>query len=224
MATDPDPLWSQVDDYFAGLLVGDDPGLTAATEASTAAGLPSIAVSPTQGALLHLLARLAGARRVLEIGTLGGYSTIWLARALPHDGRVVTLEADPRHAEVARDNLARAGLEHLVEIRVGAALDLLPGVADDATEPFDLVFVDADKPNIPEYFRWSVELTRVGGLVIVDNVVRGGAVVTEPDEPGPAALRRFAEMLASEPRVSATMLQTVGHKGYDGIALALVTG
>ncbi|HEY7592872.1 MAG TPA: O-methyltransferase [Actinophytocola sp.] len=213
--------WDAVDGYFSGLLVGEDAALDAALEASDAAGLPQIAVAPTQGKLLHLIARTRGARRILEIGTLGGYSTIWLARALPADGELVTLEYDPKHAEVARANLARAGLADRVDVRVGAALDTLPGLAG----PFDVVFIDADKPNNPEYFRHALRLSRPGSVIVVDNVVRGGQVAN-PDSTDPSVLgtRALAELLATEPRVDATMVQTVGSKGYDGFALALVTG
>jgi predicted O-methyltransferase YrrM len=213
--------WDAVDGYFSGLLVGPDAALDAALEASDAAGLPQIAVSANQGKLLHLLARLRGARRILEIGTLGGYSTIWLARALPADGQLVTLEYDPKHAEVARANIERAGLADRVEVRVGAALDTLPGLEG----PFDLAFIDADKPNNPDYFRAALRLSRPGSVIVVDNVVRGGRVA-DPDSTDPAVLgtRALAELLAAEPAVDATMVQTVGSKGYDGFALALVTG
>ena len=188
-----------------------------------AAGLPAINVSPVQGKLLHLLARAIGARNVLEIGTLGGYSTIWLARALPDGGRVISLEAEPRHAEVARANIARAGLDDMVEVRLGMALDLLPGLAERA-EPFDFVFIDADKPNNAAYFDWALRLSRVGAIIVVDNVVRGGDVVTAAsDSPTVQGVHRFLERLAAEPRVSATAMQTVGGKGYDGFAIALVT-
>jgi predicted O-methyltransferase YrrM len=214
-------LWDAVDGYYSGLLVGDDEALDAALEASDAAGLPQIAVSPNQGKLLNLIARTRGARRILEVGTLGGYSTIWLARALPADGRLVTLEYEPRHAEVARANLDRAGLADRTQVRVGAALDTLPTVEG----PFDLVFIDADKPNNPAYFRWALRLTRPGSVIIVDNVVRGGRVA-DPDNTDPDVLgtRELADLLAAEPTVDATMIQTVGAKGYDGFAYALVTG
>ena len=213
--------WDAVDGYYSGLLVGPDAALDAALEASDAAGLPAIAVAPTQGKLLHLIARTRGARRILEIGTLGGYSTIWLARALPADGRLITLEYEEKHAEVARANLARAGLADKVEVRVGPALDTLPTL----TGPFDLFFIDADKPNNPDYFRWALRLSRPGSVIIVDNVVRGGRVA-DPDSTDPAVIgtRRLAELLAAEPSVDATMIQTVGSKGYDGFAMALVTG
>ena len=214
-------LWDAVDGYYSGLLVGDDAALDAALEASDTAGLPQIAVSPNQGKLLHLIARTRGARRILEVGTLGGYSTIWLARALPPDGDLVTLEYEPRHAEVARANLARAGFADRAEVRVGAALDTLATLEG----PFDLVFIDADKPNNPAYFRHALRLTRPGSVIIVDNVVRGGRVA-DPDNTDPAVTgtRALADLLAAEPSVDATAIQTVGAKGYDGFVFALVTG
>jgi predicted O-methyltransferase YrrM len=216
--------WTAVDDYVTDLLIPPDPTLDAALAAADAAGLPPIQVSPAQGKLLALLAQLRGARSILEIGTLGGYSTIWLARALPPDGRLVTLEAEPRHADVARANIARAGLAARVDLRVGRALDTLPGVAADARGPFDLIFIDADKPSIPEYFDWALRLSRRGTLIIVDNVVRDGALADATSEdPSVQGVRRFMTRMAAEPRVSATVMQTVGSKGYDGFALALVT-
>jgi predicted O-methyltransferase YrrM len=215
--------WTAVDDYLTGALVGPDEVLDAALAASDAAGLPAIAVSPTQGKLLNLIARLVTARRILEIGTLGGYSTIWLARALPPDGRLITLEYAPKHAEVARANLAKAGLADLVEVRVGAALDTLPGLADGRADLFDLVFIDADKQNTPDYFTWSVRLTRPGGVIIVDNVVRDGKVLdADSEDPAVQGLRRLNEVMAAAPLVSATTIQTVGVKGYDGFAIAIV--
>jgi predicted O-methyltransferase YrrM len=215
--------WTAVDRYFSGHLVPDDPALASALEASTAAGLPEIQVSPLQGKLLHLLARAQGARRVLEIGTLGGYSTIWLARALPRGGRLITLEADPKHAEVARTNIARAGLTDLVEIRLGRALDTLPKLAAENRDPFDLVFIDADKPSLADYFKWALQLSRPGSLILVDNVVRDGNVVdAASDDAAVQGTRRLIELLAAEPRVSATAIQTTGVKGYDGLAIALV--
>ena len=177
-----------------------------------------------QGKLLHLLARAIGARNVLEIGTLGGYSTIWLARALPDGGRLISLEADARHAEVARANIARAGLEDMVEVRLGMALDILPGLAAEVGEPFDFVFIDADKPNNAAYFDWALKLSRPGSIIVVDNVVRDGDVIdAASDSPTVQGVRRLLERLAAEPRVSATAIQTVGTKGYDGFAIALVT-
>ncbi len=217
-----DALWTAVDRYLGDLLVSGDPALEAALAASAAAGLPAINVSPTQGKLLHLLARAIGARNVLEIGTLGGYSTIWLARALPDGGRVISLEADAKHAEVARANVARAGLESSVEVRLGMALDLLPGLVEGAA-PFDFVFIDADKPNNAAYFEWALKLSRPGSIIVVDNVVRDGDVIdADSDSPTVQGVRRLLERLAAEPRVSATAIQTVGSKGYDGFAIALV--
>lgn len=213
--------WTAVDDYVNDLLTGSDAALDAALEASTAAGLPAIAVSPPQGKMLHLLARAMGARKILELGTLGGYSTIWMARALPADGKLITLEYDPRHAEVARRNIARAGLAGKVEIRIGRAIDTLPQLTSEA--PFDLIFIDADKVSYPDYFPWALKLSRVGTLIIADNIVRKGAVAdASSDDENVQAVRRYNELLAAEPRVSATAIQTVGSKGYDGFAMALV--
>ncbi len=218
-------LWNAVDDYFTGRLLGDDPDetLTAALRESDAAGLPPIAVSPLQGKLLHLLARIQGARRVLEIGTLGGYSTIWLGRALPADGRMITLEYDPRHAEIAVRNIARAGLAERVEVRVGPALESLPKLADEQPPPFDLVFIDADKANNPHYVEWALRLTAAGSLIVLDNVVRGGRVA-DPDntDPDVVGTRAALEMFGAHPRLDATAVQTVGVKDHDGFALARV--
>jgi predicted O-methyltransferase YrrM len=212
-------VWRSVDDYFTGLLLGPDPVLDATLEANALAELPSIDVSPAQGKMLHLLARAVGARRILEVGTLGGYSTIWLARALPSDGRLVTCEIDPHHAEVARSNLARAGLAEIVDVRVGPALDTL-GTLDG---PFDLAFIDADKSSNAAYFQYALHLSRPGSMIIVDNVVRGGRVVdAESDDPSVLGTRQLAEAVAAEDRVDATVIQTVGAKGYDGFLLALV--
>jgi predicted O-methyltransferase YrrM len=222
-----DPRWAAVDRYLGDLLLPADPALDAALEASAAAGLPAIAVSPTQGKLLHLLARLHGARRILEVGTLGGYSTIWLARALPPGGRLVTLEVNAAHAEVARANVARAGLSAVVDVRVGPALETLPRLAAEAGAgaPFDLVFIDADKPSTTEYFEWALALSRPGSVIVVDNVVRDGALADAASEDASVrGMRRFVERVAAEPRVSATGVQTVGAKGYDGFVLALVLG
>jgi predicted O-methyltransferase YrrM len=215
--------WTAVDRYICDMLVPPDPALAAALETSAAAGLPSINVTPNQGKLLQLLARVQGARAVLEVGTLGGYSTIWLARALPEGGRLVTLESDPKHAEVALGNIANAGLSGVVEIRLGPAQETLPQLASEGLGPFDLTFIDADKPSTPEYFNWALRLSRRGSLIIVDNVVRKGAVAdAASDDPSVQGVRRFYELLASEPRVSATAIQTVGGKGYDGLAIAVV--
>jgi len=217
--------WSEVDDYLAAALLPPDAALEAALAASSAAGLPAIQVSATQGKLLELLARIRGARRILEIGTLGGYSTIWMARALPEDGRLVTLEADPRHAQVATANLARAGFGDRVEVRVGKALDTLPGVEADRLGPFDLFFIDADKANIPEYMRWAMHLASPGAVIVVDNVVRGGAVAdADSGHESVEGARRLIDMLSVEPRLDGTVIQTVGSKGYDGFALAVVEG
>jgi len=215
--------WNAVDEYISDLLVGADPALDEALAASAAAGLPKIEVSPNHGKMLHLIAKIHGARSVLEIGTLGGYSTIWLARALPPDGRLVTLEYEEKHAEVARANLARAGFAEQVEVRVGPALDSLAVLDHQGAGAFDLVFVDADKPNNPGYLTWALKLTRPGGVIVVDNVVRDGKVV-DPDTTDPAVVgtRELGRMLSEEPRVDATMVQTVGSKGYDGFALIRV--
>jgi predicted O-methyltransferase YrrM len=215
--------WTTVDRYISDMLVPGDSALDAALDASKAAGLPSISVAPNQGKLLYLLARLCGARNILEIGTLGAYSTIWLARALPAGGRLVTVEADPAHAKVASANLKRAGLTDIVEMRVGLALDVLPALAAERRGPFDLVFIDADKPNTVAYFDRTIEMTRPGSLIVVDNVIREGAIADAATKDASVqGMRRFFERLRSEPRVEATALQTVGSKGYDGLAIALV--
>ena len=221
----PDTKWIAVEDYIVGQLIPHDPALEAARTANAAANLPAIDVAPPEGKLLYLLARLAGAKRILEIGTLGGYSTIWLARALPPKGRLITLELEPRHAEIAQANLNRAGVSSRVEIRVGPALDSLEQLDQAGCKPFDLVFIDADKQNNANYLRWALRFSRPGALVIVDNVVRDGAVVNadDPDESVQGS-RKLFEAIAAEPRLTATALQTVGSKGYDGMAIALVTG
>jgi predicted O-methyltransferase YrrM len=215
--------WTAVDDYFAKLLISPDKSLDQASADSQAAGLPPIAVSPLQGKQLLLLAQMQSPKEILEIGTLGGYSTIWLARALPDDGRLVTLEFSPKHAEIAKANIARAGLSHKVEIRVGPALETLPLLAAEKRGPFDFIFVDADKRNNPGYFEWALKLSRPGSVILVDNVVRDGAVAdlknTDPDIVG---IRRMHELIAAEPRVNATAIQTVGAKGYDGYTLIRV--
>jgi predicted O-methyltransferase YrrM len=211
--------WNAVDRYFAKLLMAPDAALDAAGEASREAGLPDIAVAPNQGKLLHLLARMQGAKRILEIGTLGGYSTIWLARALPPDGKLISLEYDPMFAEVARANIARAGLADRVEVITGRALDTLPKLAG----PFDFIFIDADKSSGADYFRWALKLSRRGSVIVVDNVVRDGEVVdAKSTDAGVVGTRHLMDAIAAEPRVSATVLQTVGVKGYDGLAIALV--
>lgn len=219
-----DPRWSEVDDYLSGHYLPEDPVLEAALAASAEAGLPQIQVSPLHGKLLLLLAKATGARRILEVGTLGGYSTIWLARGLPPGGRLITLELEPAHAEVARSNLARAGLAAVAEVRVGSALDSLAGLAAEDSGPFDLIFLDADKPNTSTYFGWALKLSRPGTLIVVDNVVRRGEVADpDSDDPRVEGMRRFHERVAAEPRVTATTIQTVGSKGWDGFTLAVVT-
>lgn len=211
--------WTGVDRYLSEALVGEDPILDATLAASAEAGLPQIEVTPNQGKLLYLLASLRGARTILEIGTLGGYSTIWLARALPADGRLVTLETNADYAEVARANFERAGVADRIEVVVGKALDTLPTVEG----PFDLVFIDADKVTSPEYLIWSKQLTRSGSLIVLDNLVRGGAVADgESDDPAVRGMRRAIDILAREATLDATAIQTVGAKGYDGFAIALV--
>jgi predicted O-methyltransferase YrrM len=232
-AMTPKDQWIATDQYFGELLLAPDPVLDAALADSAAAGLPSINVSPTQGKFLHLLALTRGARRILEVGTLGGYSTIWLARALPEGGRLVTLEFNPRHAEVARANLARAGLGGVVDLRLGRAIDTLPTLAQqghgpdgdsDSDSGFDLIFIDADKPGTADYFAWAVKLANPGAVIVVDNVVRKGAVVDAASEDeNVQGIRRFMQALAAERRVNATAIQTVGSKGYDGFVLAVVT-
>ena len=218
-----EPRWDQVDAYLVDTFVPREPAFAAALAESEKAGLPTIQVSPPQGRLLELLARALGAKAILEIGTLGGYSTLWLARGLAPGGRIVTLEMDPKHAEVARRNFERAGRSGVIEQRLGAALETLPRLVEERAGPFDLVFVDADKPNLPDYFSWSLRLSRPGTLIVVDNVVREGDVL---DAGSPDAViqgvRRMNERIAAEPRVSATTLQTVGAKGYDGLAFVLV--
>jgi predicted O-methyltransferase YrrM len=216
---------TEIDRYLGSLFSPHDAALDAALTSSAAAGLPEIQVSPTQGKLLYLLARLQNARAILEIGTLGGYSAIWLARALQPGGKLITLEFDPKHAEVARANIARAGLADRVEIRIGAALDTLPKIAAGAEGPFDLVFIDADKVSNPDYFACALKLTRRGSLIILDNVVREGSVLDAASaDTSVQGTRRALEMMAAEPRVSATAIQTIGLKGHDGFAIALVTG
>jgi predicted O-methyltransferase YrrM len=216
--------WTAVEGYIDEMLVQSDDVLLAAIEASRAAGLPPVHVSPPEGKLLHVLARLHHARAILEIGTLGAYSTIWLARALPPGGRLVTLEIDAGHAEVARANIARAGLADVIELRLGPALETLEQLAAEKRGPFDLVFIDADKPSNPDYFRWALKLTRRGSLIIVDNVVRGGKVIdADSNDQSVQGVRRLVELISGEWRVTATAIQTVSSKGYDGFIAALVT-
>ncbi len=215
--------WKAVDSYFSDLLVQQDQALIAALQAAEAAGLPAIQVTPCQGKFLAMQAMLLGARSILEVGTLGGYSTIWMARALPVDGRLITLEVNPRHAEIARQNIANAGLDAKVDLRLGGAHQTLEQLTAQSEGPFDLIFLDADKPSLPDYLAWSLKLTRPGSLIIADNVVRKGAVI-ESDSADAAVqgVRRFNEIVAAEPRLTATALQTVGDKGYDGFVMALV--
>jgi len=216
--------WTAVDEYLAGLLLPSDPALEQALADSRAAGLPAINVAPVQGRLLQLLAKMAGAREILEIGTLGGYSAIWLGRALPAGGRLLSLEFEPRHAEVARGNLERAGLSDRVEVRVGRAVDTLALLEQEGRGPFDLVFIDADKPSTADYVHWAVRLSHPGTVIIVDNVVRNGSVADPSSRDANVdGVRRGLEAMASEPRLRAGALQTVGVKGYDGFAIALVS-
>ncbi|HXD22218.1 MAG TPA: O-methyltransferase [Gemmatimonadaceae bacterium] len=219
----PDPTWSVVDGYLTDLLVPSDSALAAALASSAANGLPAINVAPNQGKLLQILARSIGAKRILEIGTLGGYSTIFLARALAPGGRLITLEYEPKHADVAHANIERAGLAHVVDIRLGRAIDTLPRIAAEAGAPFDFVFIDADKPGNADYFAWALKLARVGTMIVVDNVVRQGAVTDAAGDANVQGARRVLEAMAKERRVSATAVQTVGSKGHDGFAIAVVT-
>ncbi len=215
--------WTAVDEYVTGLLVPPDETLDAAVRAGEAAGLPPIQVSPPQGKLLHLLAKTIGARSILEFGTLAGYSTIWLARALPADGRLITLEANSEYAEVAAASIAAAGLGDVVEVRVGPALDQLPQLEADGVGPFDLTFIDADKVHTPDYFAWALKHSHPGSLIIADNVIRDGRLAAaDDDDPAIVAQRHFHELLAAESRVEATTIQTVGAKGYDGFSLIRV--
>ncbi len=216
-------LWTSVDRYTTEHLIPTDNQLADALQANASAGLPSIDVSPAQGKLLYLLARMQGAKRILEIGTLGGYSTIWLARALPPDGRLITLELDPKHAEVAAANIHRAGLAPLVDLRVGPALDSLAKLHAENPAPFDLIFLDADKPNNPAYLDWAVRLSRPGTVIIGDNVVRDGEIIDPANtDPRVIGTRLFIEKLGAHPQLDATVIQTVGSKGHDGFALAIV--
>jgi predicted O-methyltransferase YrrM len=225
-APEPDAnqaTWTAVDEYISGSLVGEDEVLTAALRDSVAAGLPQHHVSAPQGKLLCLLARMQQARTILEVGTLAGYSTIWLAHALPATGRLITIEMNPLHAKVARENVHRAGLSERVDCRVGKAIEILPSLIDESPAPFDLIFLDADKAGTPEYFAWALKLSRAGTVIVADNVIRNGALADAlSNDPNVVGVRRFHEMLAAEPRVSATTIQTVGAKGYDGFTLVLV--
>jgi predicted O-methyltransferase YrrM len=216
-------IWAQVDEYICDHLCPSDPALEGALASSEASGLPALSVSPAQGKFLHVLAAAIGAKRVLEVGTLGGYSTTWLARALPADGRVISLELEEAHARVARANLDKAGVSDRAEVRVGPALQLLPQLQNDIDQPFCLSFIDADKANIPHYFDWAVKLSRPGSLIVVDNVVRKGALIDAHSmDENVIGVRRLHELLASDRRVAATTLQTVGVKGYDGLTIAVV--
>lgn len=216
-------LWTSVDEYLGQMLVKQDESLDAAVAASDAGGLPPIQVSPTQGKFLGMLIRLMGARNVLEVGTLGGYSTIWMARAIPEGGKIVTLEIDPKHAEVAARNFENAGLSGRIELHVGNARETLPRLIEKGYGPFDLSFIDADKVSNPDYFEWALEMSRPGSVIIVDNIIRDGAVVDSASEdPSVRGVRRLNELMADNPRIDATALQTVGVKGYDGFSLAIV--
>jgi predicted O-methyltransferase YrrM len=216
-------LWSKVDDYIVDRLLPNDPVLAATLEANAAAGLPQIDVSPPQGKFLHLVARMVGAKRILEIGTLGGYSTIWLARALKAYGRVISLEADAHHAKIAKENIERAGLADRVDIRIGRAIDTLPIIETEGAGPFDLIFIDADKTSNADYLKWSLKLARIGAVIICDNVIRDGAVADDAGRDASVRGARAAfDFIAAEPRLSATALQTVGVKGWDGFAIAIV--
>jgi predicted O-methyltransferase YrrM len=216
-------LWTDVDHYLTDALHDPDASLDAALEASAAAGLPPIQVSTNQGKMLHLLARIQGARRILEVGTLGGYSTIWLARALPADGQLISLELEPRHAEVARKNLEQAGVGSVAEVRLGRAIDSLATLAEEGVEPFDFVFIDADKQSNADYFAWALDHTKPGSVIVVDNVVRAGAVAdASSDDEAVLGVRRLHDLIQGDPRATATGIQTVGTKGYDGFTLALV--
>ncbi len=215
--------WNTVDRYINDMLVVPDAALDAALAASAAAKLPAIHVAANQGKFLQLLAQMIGARTILEIGTLGGYSTIWMARALPKDGTLLSLEADPKHAEVARANIAAAGLSDIVEVRLGKALESLPQIEAEKRAAFDFIFIDADKANLPDYFRFALKLAHRGSVILVDNVVREGRVIdARSEDANIRGVRRMNELVAAEPRVSATALQTVGSKGYDGFALIRV--
>ena len=223
MDTQDSHTWTRVDEYLSATLVPADAALSAALAASEAAGLPAIQVAPNQGRLLELLARSLRARAILELGTLGGYSTLWLARGLAPGGRIVTLEAEPRHAAVAQATFARAGVAERITLRLGPALETLPQLAAEGAGPFDLVFIDADKPNMPDYFRWALRLAHPGTVIVADNVVREGQVANADSvDPSVQGVRRMNEVIAAEPRVSATAIQTVGSKGYDGFAYILV--
>jgi predicted O-methyltransferase YrrM len=213
---------NDVERWIVDHLLRDDDALRAAVERADASGIPPIQVEPTMGKLLYLVARMIGARRILEVGTLAGYSTIWLARALPDDGKLITLEHDPKHAQVAAENIAAAGLDALVDLRVGPALDELPRIAEAGEGPFDLVFIDADKSSQDKYLAWALDQTRPGSVIIGDNVVRGGRTLEMPDDAGSRGISRFMELLETDPRIDATVIQTVSSKSWDGFAIGLV--
>jgi predicted O-methyltransferase YrrM len=224
MAAMDEDVWTKAEQYIAEQLLGEDEVLDTVLAAAEAAGMPPIQVSPTHGKLLMLLAQMHGAKRILEIGTLAGYSTIWLARALPADGKLITLEFEPKHAAVARGNIAKAGLSDKVEVRVGSALDTLPLLASEGAGLFDFVFIDANKNGYADYLGWALKLTRRGSVIIADNAVQQGRIADAAcDDTNVQGIRRFIEMLGAEPRVSATIIQTVGSQGYDGMAIGLVT-
>ncbi len=224
MAATDEEVWSKAEQYITDHLLGKDEVLDSVISAAESAGMPAIQVSPTHGKLLMLLAQMHGAKRILEIGTLAGYSTIWLARALPADGRLVTLEFEPKHAAVARDNIEKAGFADRVEVREGSALDTLPLLKAEGAGPFDLVFIDANKNGYADYLGWALKLTRRGSVIIADNAVQEGRIADAAcDDTNVQGIRRFIEMLGAEPRVSATVLQCVGSKGYDGLAIGIVT-
>lgn len=224
-AAPPDNLWAAVESYYDGLLIPPDPVLDSVRAACAEAGLPDIAVTPSQGKLLYLLVRMQRARRILEIGTLGGYSTIWMARALPVDGRLLTIEVDPKHFTVAQANIARAGVGAVVDQRLGAALEMLPKIEAKDRTPFDFIFIDADKENNAGYFQAALRLSHIGSVIVIDNVVREGNVAdAESTDPRILGVRRLNQVMAAERRITATTVQTVGSKGYDGFTVALVTG
>ena len=219
----PEERWSAVDDYITNLLVRPEQALNAALEESKTAGLPMINVSAPQGKFLHLLAIIQGAKRILEIGALGGYSTIWLGRALGPDGALITLESEPKHAQVAQANIDRAGLSGIVQVIVGPASESLSKLVGAGTKPFDLIFIDADKENYPEYLKWTMKLARRGSVIVADNVIRKGAVIEEnSDDPRVIGVRQFNDAVAADSRLQATAIQTVGNKGYDGFTMAVV--
>ncbi|MFE4133282.1 O-methyltransferase [Peribacillus sp. YIM B13482] len=216
-------IWNDVDLYFSNKLHTEDPIMNSILKANAEAGLPAIDVSPNQGKFLHLLAKISGAKNILEIGTLGGYSSVWLARALPEDGRLITLEYEAKHAKVAEANIKNAGLADNIHIMVGAALKTLPTLKEKGLSGFDLIFIDADKPNNPEYLKWALELSRPGTVIVVDNVIRDGKVIDQDSkDTSVMGVRTFIDRLSEEPRIDSTVLQTVGMKGYDGFVIGIV--